>query len=210
MIPAPLDRELRGAELVTAFRQSTANNCVAIATTKAAIDVLGTRPLYVSADADANRATLTLRDGTSTSFTREQLDFTIEAARLVGQSASVLAHAHFILTIMASRLAATTADATFESATKSLTSGRYFTDAAHLIGLEIADDGIGHGGSVVANGIPKPRRVKRFLQAHRGVVLKTMKHAWYGSEGVYDSYGRSQYKVHGRGFSGAVRIKSPG
>lgn len=191
IIPKPLKSPIVGRELIEGFYQGAAGNCASIAIIKCAISLFGVETVFSSATQTVGQANVTLRDGFTTSVTPDHLATARRLSKFAGKNVELLSHAHFLFTVMATRVLAEENDGrrvhSFEEAAATLNDGEHWLEGPKWLGLS---DYVREGPNWPWGFVVARWRAKRWLARRPHGIAKSAKHVWYTSKGLHDEAGK--------------------
>lgn len=172
---------MNNRELIMAFKQGEAKNCVSIAIIKAGIEIFGINKVFHHYW-DGDTCEVTMRDGFQLRFTRDQLE---EGSRLSSfeklNNEEAYNYANLCFTAMAVRAKIeendNIPDMTFQKAAESLNNGENYLEGPHWLGL---------GHHYVRIG-------RKYIWQYKGVIGASRKHCFFASQGYEDDYGKVDY-----------------
>lgn len=188
-VPPEITHAYSAHDLITGFYQFGAGNCASIAAIKAALMAFGTHPVFRRVAIDGPDYVVVMRDAdTEYRFTEAELELAAKDMSIKGGDDLLVAHAHFMFTAMAKRVQQHGNDGkpmpTLESAIASLNDGEHYLEGPKWLGIAK------HVKQGPNRKLPFYGKAKRFVVANVATISKSPRHAWFGSHGLCDNYGK--------------------
>ncbi|RZJ91667.1 MAG: hypothetical protein EOO60_07680 [Hymenobacter sp.] len=168
---------MKTEELITAFKQGGAGNCVSVAAIKAAIEVFGLGNVFVADSQVDGGLTITMRDGISIVLTVTELEYAKENSRFIMlDSQQVFEYATLCYAAMAKRVQQDEKEEklSYAEAVADLNDGASYLQGPNWLGLR---------HHVRAVGL-------KFIRQYDGVIGASSKHCFFASHKLADDYGR--------------------
>lgn len=166
-------------EIIKAFNQGKAGNCVTIAIIKAAIDIFGFNRVFSYSDNSNGSFNVNMKDGYSLDLTTDEIKKAGKGSRFDKQDDdSIYTYAQFCFAAMAKRAYLEgndqgDASVSFEAAIKSLNNGEYYLHGPLWLGLKF------HYINIQRSDILH----------YTGVIGASKKHCFYVTYSWEDKYG---------------------